>query len=532
MPRPSEPLLGLSNGLLPIHLKPCHDELLSSWIIRIAHAHGLKLQTFSALIFGRDKGIWNRDIDKLAPDWLVVLLSDVTATPTERVIDTTLRSYEGFLYERHQPNGNTRWILPLGVYHRTHRNPGLLCCPACLAEDTSPYFRRSWRLAFSVACTKHKSWLIDRCPHCNSFIEPHRSDMQQKELFPLSNQLVYCWHCGHDLRCCHIEPVPSALLLRLQGRMDHALMHGHTDWAGNPSMYSLQYFDGSRALVAGLTSSRTINRLELAHDCNELTQVAWPRSGFEFANLGARKNLLVWLSMLLQDWPKNLRTLIHDSRLRYADLKGDSDSRPYWIEDVIKHEAGGGVAAISDDEVLSITHAVEKQHGRFSLEKARALSGRDLGNHVTKRSAVSDDVYEDLMTSIDHQIACTFDETERACLIRDKIMFAVGRQLQLSESSLAGLTLAQLYIIAPKVAKLDFSDVARTPAQARAWVEWYWNEMRPNLFPQPGCSHIFTSHLTQHQFSVSAISARFNKVVNAAMLRATLPTFGRLTNLN
>lgn len=98
------------------------------------------------------------------------------------------------------------------------------------------------------------------------------------------------------------------------------------------------------------------------------------------------------------------------------------------------------------------------------------------------------------------------------------IMFAVGRQLQLSESSLAGLTLAQLYIIAPKVAKLDFSDVARTPAQARAWVEWYWKEMRPSLSPQPGIPHIFASRWTQRKLSPSATGARFNKVVSTAML--------------
>ncbi len=67
-------IAGLSGSLLPVHLKPLPDELLSSWLVRIAHGHGMKLQTFCAVIFGREKSIWNRDIDKLAPEWLVMRL--------------------------------------------------------------------------------------------------------------------------------------------------------------------------------------------------------------------------------------------------------------------------------------------------------------------------------------------------------------------------------------------------------------------------------------------------------------------------
>lgn len=511
-----------SHFVLPVHLKPLPDELLSSWLIRLAHAHGQKLQTFCAQLFSREKAIWNRDIDKLVPDWLVARLSEVTATSIERTIGATLEAYEGFLYERHQPNGNTRWILPLGVYHRTRRNAGLLCCPECLAEDEVPYFRRSWRLALTVACTKHKSWLIDCCPSCNSPIEPHRSDMHSKEYFPVLNQLIYCWYCGGDLRMIKDKNQPDTSVLQFQQSLNQALELGYTDWAGNQSMFSVLYFDGLRALIAGLTSKRSIQRMVQQGRCDELTQCAWSRSGFEFAALEVRRTLVAWLSELLQDWPQNLRELIHEAQLRYADLKGDSKSRPYWVESVIKDEASGGFAAISKDEAVSITYAIEKQYGQFSLDKARELSGRDLGKYVPKRSPVTGDVYEDLLTAIDHQIAGTIDENERACLIRDKIMFAAGRNFRLSQKDLAELTLEQVRKFAPDSTKPSFAVVARTATQTRAWIEWYWENVRPSLKPLACTNHIFTSAITHKGCGPSSIGARFQKAVNRAMLRRAI----------
>lgn len=60
------------------------------------------------------------------------------------------------------------------------------------------------------------------------------------------------------------------------------------------------------------------------------------------------------------------------------------------------------------------------------------------------------------MTNIDHQISGTKGKVERICLIRNKVMFAAGRQLRLSEGKLAYLTLEQVRTLAPDVVKLNF----------------------------------------------------------------------------
>ncbi|MDQ3555642.1 MAG: TniQ family protein, partial [Gemmatimonadota bacterium] len=87
------PALSLPGRLWPVHLKPLPDELLSSWLGRLAAAHGLKLHTFCTLAFGR-RALWNRDLDRLAPPEVMEVLAERTATPPARVRETTLARYE------------------------------------------------------------------------------------------------------------------------------------------------------------------------------------------------------------------------------------------------------------------------------------------------------------------------------------------------------------------------------------------------------------------------------------------------------
>jgi hypothetical protein len=124
----------LSGGFWPAHLQPKPDELLSSWIVRLAIAHGQKLHTFCSITWPR-KSIWNRDIDKSADVEIVRVLSRKTATHIKRAWATTLASYEGVLYEKHTRFGPAAWIMPVGIYHRKRMQFGLQYCPICLAED-------------------------------------------------------------------------------------------------------------------------------------------------------------------------------------------------------------------------------------------------------------------------------------------------------------------------------------------------------------------------------------------------------------
>lgn len=121
--------------LWTIRPKSKPDELLSSWLVRLADCNGLKLQTFCNMMCGRDRAIWNRDIDKLADPGLLAILAKGSGAGPERSFQTTLPAYKNTLYSDHNAYGNTQWIHPLGVYHRLRRGYGVQFCPKCDARE-------------------------------------------------------------------------------------------------------------------------------------------------------------------------------------------------------------------------------------------------------------------------------------------------------------------------------------------------------------------------------------------------------------
>lgn len=196
---------GLTESLWPIRYKPLPDELLSSWLVRLAHGHGLKVQTFCNLIFGNKLQVWNRDIDRLAPEWLIAELSSKTGASYQKAFKTTLQSYQGIIYHRPRQSGSLTWIQSLKLHHRKFEGFGLQFCPKCLASDIDPYFRKSWRIAFNTTCPIHQCMLHDRCPHCGHGVAFHRSDMKHVE-YITAVSLLECHYCGFDLSQTPLRP--------------------------------------------------------------------------------------------------------------------------------------------------------------------------------------------------------------------------------------------------------------------------------------------------------------------------------------
>ena len=95
--------------------KPQEDELLSSWLVRLAHGLNMKVQTLCNLEFGNQRQVWNRDIDRLGPPWLIETLSRRTGTPLRVAQQTTLRVYDGVLYRRFKSSGVLPWVLRLSA---------------------------------------------------------------------------------------------------------------------------------------------------------------------------------------------------------------------------------------------------------------------------------------------------------------------------------------------------------------------------------------------------------------------------------
>ncbi len=191
---------------LPVHPSMLPGESLSSWLVRTAHANGLKVETFCHHLFGLQRPVWNRDIDRLGPEWLIATMAKVTPMTVEQIRRGTLALYEGKLFKQIRHSGINPGVLPLLTYHRRYRGHGIQYCPLCLQQDERPYFRLAWRIAYYTFCPHHMVMLRDECHVCGAGVAFHRIEQGRPERRDVET-LAECWNCGADLRQAPIEPI-------------------------------------------------------------------------------------------------------------------------------------------------------------------------------------------------------------------------------------------------------------------------------------------------------------------------------------
>jgi hypothetical protein len=169
----------------PVKVTPLRDELLSSWLHRLARAHGLSPRHFGEYL-GVGAGAWSARLDLALPEFVLNLLHHQTGVDRDRIAAMTIGAKEWrslLLPLRHS----------LGSTHADQRQATWQqFCPACLAEDEAPYFRQGWRRASVMACRRHGQGLLDRCPACRQGLAP----FNQCTLVPQHQ----CAVCGFYLR--------------------------------------------------------------------------------------------------------------------------------------------------------------------------------------------------------------------------------------------------------------------------------------------------------------------------------------------
>ena len=325
---------GFASPLWPIRYKPLPDELLSSWLVRLAHGHGLKVQTFCNLIFGNRLQVWNRDIDRLGPNWLVNELSARTGKPLAMAYGTTLRAYEGWLYPRFKASGALQWIQTLKMYHRKFEGFGLQYCPQCLREAPEPYFRKSWRVAFNTICIRHQCMLRDRCPNCGKGVAFHRRDMGHGDVV-VADSIAGCHQCGFELSEGGAEPIIS---YDLQASDWHAGLCGQLTRPDSAQpVIELDTFGVMRQLAMLLTSQYPTAKLH-AHVCNQLgvpeMQVIKGRIAIETRPLHERHHLNQLVAWLMVGLEPRLRMAWRAKAVRYNHLNKDFKDAPAWYQKI------------------------------------------------------------------------------------------------------------------------------------------------------------------------------------------------------
>ncbi|WP_045769806.1 TniQ family protein [Xanthomonas albilineans] len=317
----------LTGTLLPAHPKPLPDELLTSWITRLARDNGLKLQTFCEHVFGKSYQLWNRDIDRAPPDWLLNVLSTRTGTPRRAIDRTTLLSYERRLYGHAHASGQLRWILAAGIYHRTRRRFGIQFCPLCLSADSEPYFRKHWRVAALTFCPEHSVLLHDRCPKCGAAIAFHRHELGRPAVTD-AGALCLCHACKFELRSA--SPQSYAPYEASIGKTVDSICNFVT---ASGDAFDLGRMDVLHQLCKVIVSRHVPRKLQAyvaAHVRVPVQPVSPERQAFELRPLVERHHVIQLSAWLLADPSERLARAWRDGAVRYSSLTREFPNPPAW----------------------------------------------------------------------------------------------------------------------------------------------------------------------------------------------------------
>lgn len=327
---------GMSHNkhLFPAHPKPHRDEVLTSWVIRLAKANGLKLQAFSRIVFEGSADLWNRDIDRKPYDWLLTELSERTGCLKSELYNLTLQSYKGKLFSHFHEVGVLKWILPLNIYHRKRKGFGQQYCSECLKEDKVPYFRKHWRVAFNTFCVKHNIMLRDRCPKCGYPIMFHRNELGKPKVFD-GPEMCYCTTCDFDLSKAKSKNIRILdkksfgtlveLLNSLQSSHDLSLDVEH--------LAVLRQF--CKLINSRVTGQKLCRFLTKYISLPE--KLIYPNGlTFEVSEIGHRHITIQLACWILFDYENRIELLWENKVVRYNYLAKDFHGVPSWYNSCIK----------------------------------------------------------------------------------------------------------------------------------------------------------------------------------------------------
>ncbi len=371
------------HSLLLGHTAPRDDELLSSWLVRLAAQNRMKLHSFCKMLWP-GAAIWNRDIDNSVTPELLGVLAERTGVDLKRASETALKSYEGFIFEKHNPNGTTIWILPLGIYHRTRLRFGLHYCPDCL-DQGMVYYRKIWRLAWSVMCVEHNRPLLDRC-RCGSPIVFHRGDLGDSQSVGTELGLTKCHHCNADLRrlqggACDISLTCAAL--ETQRTCMAALRDGYITVAAE-RIESVLFFAGFRQLLQILAHGRLAVQLRDAgapwrRSLPDVSFTSGRNSNVERLAVEDRTVLMALAGEWLCDWPGSFVTSCKKAGLTATDICRNMRYVPYWLAKVVDEHFGSGTYSPCIDEIASaISYLRNRQEPTTKTSVSKMLGRTDV----------------------------------------------------------------------------------------------------------------------------------------------------------
>lgn len=357
----------LRNSRFLLHSSPLPDELLSSWLVRMAHEHNTDPAAFVNLYMPRWRDIlWTRDADQYADRELLQTLRVKSGFSYETLFSLTLKSYESYLVEELTQKSRNFFIQPLGNHSRVKIKYGLRYCPVCLKEDNVPYFRKKWRLSFSTACLKHKCFLCDRCPKCGTSVTIQR----QHHFKPFPN----CRKCGFVFTKAVPEFISQfSFGLEAIRRLYEILDSGVFVFKGRNGesryTYSFLFFNVLRQLLKIVRCKRldkTFLDNEVLTKGIDMTDTRKGPGFLEEVPLKEQYLLFSGAMKVFEDFPDGLIPFCEANNLGKTELTRDMKYIPFWyspIVEIFDHES----RYVSIEEVKSVIDYLKRRGGNVNL---------------------------------------------------------------------------------------------------------------------------------------------------------------------
>lgn len=312
----------INKNIWPLFVWPEENELFSSWICRFSNNNEIRSESICKNYFDNSINLWNRDIDVFAPKLLLDYLNNHTPLEKTQIDNLFLTSYESIVFEKINQNGITENILNLGIKHRKRKNYGIVFCPSCLKKKA--YFKKEWRLFFSIYCETCKCKLLDRCPACKKPISYHRNNFSSINNSTSACKSLKMCECNFDLSNSIIDNNVSEFELKFQNYINSTLQKGYN----NHTNYSFLFFKGLSTLAYSIMRNNKKNKF-----CNYFKNEL--KFDFEVTSkkitewdITERSNAYIMAFYLLSDWPIRIIQIFKDLKINKTDFY----YLPYFIE--------------------------------------------------------------------------------------------------------------------------------------------------------------------------------------------------------
>lgn len=321
-------------------------ESLSSWRQRTAWENGYRLFPVADGHVRRS----DPDLGYAAQDLVwVAALHDSTE---QRCLDMTLSGQVGVLVSHVGSRSQPRWWLRCR-YGKTGSHHGSMFCPQCLAADSIPYFRLSWRYAFSTVCPIHHSLLTDQCPQCGRPPWPSACGVSER-ISPSFTSFALCPYCDFNLSCTETRDLASPNLADGISSNHEALAHL---FEASP-LESLTAIRSICQLFIRTSSRRAIlsSGSKWASIAQSVTDQGLRFNSVDHAPVGDRHLLITAALEICREWPESFLSFATDAGISRVHFNGSARIQPSWMNDIIDQSLARQNRFVSA-EILSSTFA-------------------------------------------------------------------------------------------------------------------------------------------------------------------------------